>query len=60
MFQQMYTGIDGDGPFGGNGATKVWRSLLTDEYAKSFAKAGGVGIADHVYHSLIAHQEARS
>jgi Rod binding domain-containing protein len=60
MFQQMYTGIDGDGPFGGNGATKVWRSLLTDEYAKSFAKAGGVGIADHVYHSLLAHQEARS
>ena len=50
MFQQMFTGIDGDGPFGGNGATKVWRSFLTEEYAKSFAKAGGIGIADQVYH----------
>ena len=58
MFQQMFTGIDGDGPFGGSGATGVWRSFLTDEYAKSFAKAGGIGIADHVYQSLMAHQES--
>ena len=59
MFQQMFTGIDGDGPFGGKGATGVWRSMLTDEYAKSFAKAGGIGIADQVYRTLIAQQEAR-
>ena len=59
MFQQMFTGIEGDGPFGGQGATGVWRSFLTDEYAKSFAKSGGVGIADQVYRSLIAQQEAR-
>jgi len=60
MFQQMYTGIDGDGPFGGSGATKVWRSFLTDSYAKSFAKSGGIGIADQVYRSLIGHQESGS
>jgi flagellar protein FlgJ len=60
MFQHMFTGIDGDGPFGGQGATGVWRSVLTDQYAKSIAKAGGIGIADQVYKSLIAHQEARS
>lgn len=59
MFQHMFTGIDGDGPFGGTGATGVWRSLLTDEYAKSFAKSGGIGIADQVYRTLIAQQEAR-
>ena len=59
MFQHMFTGIEGDGPFGGNGAVGVWRSMLTDEYAKSFAKAGGIGIADQVYHTLIAQQEAR-
>jgi flagellar protein FlgJ len=57
MFQHMFTGVDGEGPFGGQGATGVWRSLLTDQYAKSIAKAGGIGIADHVYRSLIAHQE---
>jgi Rod binding domain-containing protein len=57
MFQQMFTGIKGEGPFGGDGATGIWRSFLTDEYAKSFAKAGGIGIADHVYRSLMAQQE---
>jgi Rod binding domain-containing protein len=60
MFQQMFTGIEGDGPFGGKGSSGVWRSFLTDEYSKSFAKAGGIGIADQVYQTLIAQQEARS
>jgi flagellar protein FlgJ len=59
MFSQMLTGIDGDGPFGGGPAVGVWRSFLTDQYAKSFAKAGGIGIADKVYHALLAQQEAR-
>jgi Rod binding domain-containing protein len=59
MFSQMFTGIDGDGPFGGGGKAGVWRSFLTDEYSKSFAKAGGIGIADHVYRSLLQQQEAR-
>jgi len=60
MFQHMFTGIDGEGPFGGQGASGVWRSLLTDQYAKSVAKAGGIGIADQVYRSLIAQQEMHS
>ena len=59
MFQQMFTGMDGDGPFGGSGATGVWRSFLTDEYSKTFAKAGGIGVADQVYRSLIAQQEIK-
>jgi len=60
MFQQMFTGIDGEGPFGGAGASGVWRSFLTDEYAKSFVKSGGIGIADQVYSTLLAQQEIRS
>lgn len=60
MFQQMVAGTDGEGPFGGAGSSGVWRSFLTDEYAKSFAKAGGVGIADQVYSTLLAQQEIRS
>jgi Rod binding domain-containing protein len=52
----MFTGLDGDGPFGGQGATGVWRSFLTDEYAKSFTKAGGIGIADQVYKAMLARQ----
>ncbi len=56
MFQNMFTGIDGDGPFGGSGALKVWRSMLTDQYAKTFAKNGGIGIATHVYDQLLKQQ----
>jgi peptidoglycan hydrolase FlgJ len=56
MFSQMFTGVDGEGPFGGGPGTGVWRSFLTDEYAKSFAKAGGIGLSDHVYRALIAQQ----
>lgn len=56
MFQQMFTNIDGDGPFGGSGALKVWRSLLTEQYAKTFAQGGGIGIASHVYDALLKQQ----
>lgn len=60
MFSEMMTKVDGEGPFGGSQATGVWRSFLTNEYSKAFAKAGGIGLAKHVYSSLLAQQEARA
>jgi flagellar protein FlgJ len=60
MLNQMFTAMDGDGPFGGGKAVGIWRSFLTDEYAKSFAKAGGIGIASEVYRTLMAQQEGGS
>jgi peptidoglycan hydrolase FlgJ len=60
MFSSMMTGMEGEGPFGGSQASGVWRSFLTNEYSKTFAKAGGIGLAKHVYSSLLAQQEARS
>ena len=59
MFQQMYSGLEGDGPFGNSTGVGPWRSFLTEEYAKSFVKRGGIGIADSVYKSLLSVQEAR-
>jgi flagellar protein FlgJ len=56
MFQEMFTGVDGDGPAGGSGALKVWRSFMIDQYAKTFAKTGGIGIADQVYNALLKEQ----
>jgi flagellar protein FlgJ len=60
MFSQMLTGVQGEGPFGGGPAVGVWRAFLTEQYSKSFAKAGGIGIADKVYHTLLAQQEAHA
>jgi Rod binding domain-containing protein len=58
MFQQMFAGI-GQGPFSGGHGAGIWRSFLTDEYSKSFAKAGGVGIAPIVQRELLAQQEIK-
>jgi len=60
MFSQMTSNIKGDGPFGDTTGTGAWRSMLTDEYSKSFAKAGGVGISNDVFRSLIIQQAQSS
>jgi flagellar protein FlgJ len=60
MFSQMTSGIKGEGPFGDTTGTGVWRSMLTDQYSKNFAKAGGVGISNDVYRTLILQQANRS
>jgi len=56
MFSQMTNGLKGEGPFGDTVGTGVWRSMLTEQYSKTFAKAGGVGIASDVYRTLIMQQ----
>ena len=60
MFSQMTTGVKGDGPFGDTPGTGVWRSMLTEQYSKSFAKSGGVGISNDVYRTLILQQAGRT
>jgi flagellar protein FlgJ len=60
MFSQMTTGLKGEGPFGDTPGTGVWRSMLTEQYSKSFAKAGGVGISNDVYRTLILQQANRA
>ena len=60
MFSQMTSGIKGEGPFGDTLGTGVWRSMLTEEYSKNFAKAGGVGISNDVYRTLILQQANRA
>jgi Rod binding domain-containing protein len=56
MFSQMTSGIKGEGPFGDTTGTGVWRSMLTEQYSKSFAQAGGVGISRDVFRTLIMQQ----
>jgi peptidoglycan hydrolase FlgJ len=58
MLQQMFANV-GQGPFTGGPGASVWRSFLTDEYAKAIVKTGGIGIADHVHRALLARQELK-
>ena len=59
MFSQMTTGVKGEGPFGDTTGTGVWRSMLTDEYSKSFARSRGIRISNDVFRSLILQQPNR-
>jgi Rod binding domain-containing protein len=60
MFAQMTSGVKGEGPYGDTPGTGVWRSMLTEQYSKNFAKAGGVGISNEVFRELILQQAKSS
>ncbi len=57
MMQSMFKDV-GDGPLGGKTpGADTWRSMLVEEMSKSVAKAGGIGLADHVTRELLAQQQ---
>ena len=57
MFSQMFEGIDTDPVFGGGPGETMFRSLMVQEYGKTVAQNGGIGIADAVMRELISLQE---
>lgn len=57
MLGQMFSGLGQDSPLGGK-QSEAWRGMLVDEYSKSMAAQGGVGLAPHIYRELIGAQEA--
>lgn len=57
MLESMFSGIDTDGPLGGGESEATYRSMLTNEYGKLIARAGGVGVADHVKREMLRLQE---
>ena len=59
MFQSMFQGIKTDGPFGGGHGEEMFRGMLMQEYGKSVAKAGGIGLADSVYKQILLMQETK-
>jgi Rod binding domain-containing protein len=57
MLADMFAGIETDPLFGGGPGETVFRSLMIDEYGKSVASTGGVGIADSVLREIVRLQE---
>lgn len=57
-FTQNIMGSNGtEGPLGENGTGgEIWRSMLTQEYARQLQKAGGVGLSDQILRDLIQVQ----
>lgn len=57
MFSEMFSGIETDPLFGGGAGEDVFRSMMIQQFGKSVAQSGGVGIADAVMREMIALQE---
>ena len=57
MFGFMNESLPSDGPFDGGNGEAMMRSVLNDEYAKSVAARGGIGLSQTVYRELLAIQE---
>jgi Rod binding domain-containing protein len=53
MLGHMFAGTKSDEMFGGGQAEEMYRSLMVDEYGKSIAKSGGIGVADQVVRSVM-------
>ena len=56
--QLMFASIDTEPPFGGGHAEKVWQGMLVEQYGKSMAEAGGIGIADAIQAEILRAQES--
>jgi Rod binding domain-containing protein len=60
MLEAMFEGVGDDDPFNTAEGAATWRSMQTEEMARGIARAGGIGLADHVARHLIALQETPS
>lgn len=60
MIKPMFDGIETGGMFGGGKGEEVFRGILIDEYGKSIAATGQLGIADMVKRQMIEMQEQAS
>lgn len=56
MFQQMFTGVSPEAPFGGGQGEAAFRSFLTDAFAAQTVKSGGIGVADAVAREMLKLQ----
>ena len=60
MMESMFEGVQPNGLTGGGEAEKIYRSLLLNEYGKTMAKTGSIGVSDMIMDAIIQMQEAQS
>lgn len=58
MLTPMFDTVDVDENFGGGHGEEMFRSLLTNEYAKGITAHGNLGLGNQVYRELLRAQEA--
>ena len=58
MMAPMFQGLETDELFGGGPGEDIYRSVLIEEYGKSIARAGGIGLSDAIQREILRLQEA--
>lgn len=58
MMAPMFKGLETDELFGGGPGEDIYRSVLIEEYGKSIARAGGIGLSDAIQREILRLQEA--
>ncbi len=58
MLAPMFEGLETDELFGGGAGEDIYRSILVEEYGKSIARAGGIGLSDAIQREILRLQEA--
>ncbi len=58
MMAPMFEGLESDEMFGGGPGEDIFRSVLIEEYGKSIARAGGIGLSDIIQREILRLQEA--
>jgi Rod binding domain-containing protein len=58
MMAPMFEGLETDELFGGGPGEDLYRSVLVEEYGKSIARAGGIGLSDAIQREILRLQEA--
>lgn len=57
MLSGMFEGVGDEDTFNGGFAEETYRGLMTETYADTIAKSGGIGLADNIMRELIGLQE---
>lgn len=57
MIRPMFEGLEVDPLFGGGRSEEIFRGMMIEEYGKTMANAGGIGLASYVKAELLRIQQ---
>ncbi|HRE21786.1 MAG TPA: rod-binding protein [Rhabdaerophilum sp.] len=59
MLGTMFEGVKGEGMMGAEATGQdAWRGMMIEQYGKSLAAKGGIGLAPQIYREMLRYQES--
>jgi Rod binding domain-containing protein len=56
MLSPMFEGLQTDGMFGGGESEGIFRSMMVDQYSKTIAAQGGLGLSNNLTNAILKMQ----